>query len=573
VTEFFQSYAQADPVVRALGGIAILVGLFGPITTWLLSGLYRDQRELSQFTKTPDVLPLEKCKGPFTKAYRPYLRAGAAKLPLSPETIVRTLHDSFERSAKEIADRTRIWSYIPLLLGLVGTAWNLRSLLQQQVNPSTLPRLTESMSNALLGTILGVSGALIATLLQRSIVYHLAGVRAAAERYLFDVFAETLPESRVKVQFDEQVLEALNTRIGAVVEAYKQALGPVAKSLEASAKDSAESAQLARAAFAQLADAIGSAQELTAGANKFTTALKETSDQLTIGVSAAGAQLTKDVAAAGDRLAATTSQAAEQLARAGSLAVKAGDTLALQTPVLAHSIAANDAAPSAVREAIGKLESASGKLGDEVLALRGELAKFLTATSEQAVKLTTELGTLNTETNKASERVADLSDEITGLREAVSNFGDARVESITASLTRGVDHIQNALQRSLTELPGHVVKEMGQFNISATQTEEHLARLESLLAGVETAFKHTLTAAEELADATVRFPMGPIATTVAATDSMAQLERAMQPLIRELAIMSSGEERTWRLLDERLPKPKVRKRKRNWLMPWRRTHG
>jgi hypothetical protein len=534
VSAFFESFLQADPVVRVLGGLAVIRGFGGPVWTWIRSGLSGEDRQFRALISNQDILEAESCRGSFARAFLPYVGAGSGQLPLPPETIIRSVHDSLGRASQEIVDRVRLWSYAPLLLGLVGTAWSLRNLLSRQITPATLPTLTVDMSNALLGTILGVSGALIGVVLQRVFVRGVVRTRARAETYLFDVFGRTLPEVRIKVQFDEQILETLNTRTAAIVESYREALEPMATSLADSAEQSVAAAQTAQSAFAAVAEAVQHAKELTA--------------------------------------------ASEHLVNASAFAAKTSKVLEAQVSRIAETAAVNTESATAVRQSITTLENAAKELTATATELRSVVGSTLASVNDSAAamkevysvstaRLVSELEALSAQSKSSSGYVADLGKEMGALREAVSSFGDARVEEIAKELKRNIEHIQKTLSDSLASIPGGIVQEMARLELSTSRTSGDVENLLAVLRQVEGSLQRSIEAAHNLATAAFSLPPMPVPVTglldpPRETDGV---ERAVLSLRGAVDGMTDIQQRTLAVLQDRLP----RRSERRWL-PWKR---
>jgi methyl-accepting chemotaxis protein len=456
-----QTFRDADPVVRVLGGLALAVGTLGPILTWITSGVRRDRRRLQQVLTSPDVIAADECTGPFSKAFHPYVGTGSGQLPMPPEAVITSIRAALDRGWRDLVEPLRVWSFLPLLLGLIGTAVSLRRLLQQQINPTTMPRLTEDMSNALLGTILGVSGALVATVLQRIIARRATQVHGLAEQYLFGVFGRTLPETRVKLQYDDEILEVLKSRAQSIVDEYKLALEPLVKTLETSATAASKAASDAGSTFASVTDAV------------------------------------KDV----DKLSAVI----DQLTKAAALGAKAGEVLEAQVPLVAQNVALNREAADEVRktaatvaQSASALEASTVQLTASAESLKVSVEAQRASVERTAAQLETELATLNNQSKAATGHVQDLGREVGALREAVSSFGDTRVQKVADELQLAVRKMLDVLREGLANIPGSVAQEISRLGMWTKETPEHVRQLQSSLEDVQAGLERARETTREL---------------------------------------------------------------------------
>lgn len=187
-------FKGALPEAAFWGRIALGVGGVGFLASALPVLMHlRDQFSLSRGEHSPkDYRPPR--WGPLRQSLRAFFVDPGRNAPLSPDAAAEYVVGRLEATRDVALSAIRYFSYAPLLFGLMGTIFALRSLLVMQGN--TLQQIQPHLAGVFAGTLAGIIGALFAS--AGSVVLDSASLSAVnrAQDFIHRHILPTLPERR-----------------------------------------------------------------------------------------------------------------------------------------------------------------------------------------------------------------------------------------------------------------------------------------------------------------------------------------------------------------------------------------
>lgn len=220
-------FEGALPEAALWGRIALGVGTLGFFGSSFLVLLHlRDQLSLKRGEANPKNYRPPKW-GPLSQSLREFFIDPIANAPLSPDAAAEYVVGRLEATRDAGSSAIRYFSYAPLLFGLMGTIFALRSLLVLQGN--TLQQIQPHLAGVFAGTLAGIVGALFAS--AGGIILDSASLSAVnrAQDFIHRHILPTLPERRVAVRIEEAVLTLIGEKAQAVAQSFSRTMQPVAK--------------------------------------------------------------------------------------------------------------------------------------------------------------------------------------------------------------------------------------------------------------------------------------------------------------------------------------------------------
>jgi hypothetical protein len=396
-----------------LGGTVVLVCL------WRIATLLRERRAAHACVNGGDIQRYLERQTPFATCLADFVTTDPRRSQLSADTVALLAVDALEGVSHAQTDGLRYWSYTPLLAGLCGTVIGLIALLRS--DPDTMQ---QHLGGVLFGTLTGIGASLVAS----STVSWLDGAadatRRAVARLVFQRLLPTIPERKIALAVEEQLLEIIADRSKMLVDDLGRQLTPLAEALGEQAQRSADAATVAAGAFETATKAIEGAPVLADVVGQ----LLEAADNARL----ASVRLTADA----ERLAAL-----HQAEDEGAAAVRTA-TEALNVTV----------------ERL--LQSVDGIHRGVLSGEPQSLASTVRAVDTDAKALTTQVGLV-------AAHVSGLGQELVGLSTELKQFGANQVEALGKRLLDQTTLLVETVREQLEGTPGKTVDALRRVGATA----------------------------------------------------------------------------------------------------------
>ncbi len=437
------------------GRIALGVGISGfAISILLVLAHVRDRMSLRRGRNNPDQYrppkwgPLDRCLGVF---FADPLHSA----PLSPDAASEYVISRLDSEDDVTHSIVRYFSYAPLLLGLMGTTFALRSLLV--TSGDTLQEIQPQLSGVFAGTLAGIAGSLLAAVGGLILNRVSLSTTHRAQDFIHRFIIPTLPERRIAIRIEDAVLAVISERAQAVVESFRDAIQPVVTELEAVAERCGKAAEVATDAFSQAARAVREAGNIEVASRNFKS----------------GAHM---IDSSAEQLSDATKQTAEVLLRAGevrgSLATlldriqvvsetlgtsseRVGSQLEIQLSTLNQQVSRLEGSASGLREATETLSTELIRRASADSAQIEATKAFAEITSRQVLELkdlaresASDVKSIKTEIAIIDKQAENLSAE---LRPRIDESGQRAANAVNA-LQQGLDRRLTEVSATLTEL-------------------------------------------------------------------------------------------------------------------------
>ncbi len=449
-------FRGALPEAVFWGRIALGVGLAGlAISGLLVLAHLRDRFSLRRGRANPGEYRPPRW-GPLHRSLGDFFTDPLHFAPLSPDAASEYVTSRLDADHDVTHFILRYFAYAPLLLGLMGTTFALRTLLV--TSGDTLQEIQPQLSGVFAGTLAGIGGSLLAAV--GGLVVDRVALTTAnrAQDFIHHFIIPTLPERRIAIRIEDAVLAVIAERAQAVVESFRMALLPVVNELEAVADRCGKAAEAATDAFSEAARAVREAGNLEVASRNFK----------------AGAHM---IDSSAEQLSDATKQTAEVILRAGELR---GSLKALVERIQTAS------------EALGSSsERVGGQLDAQLAALNGQVARLdksatgmAAATETLAAELirradhdSAQIETTKTLVDATNRRITELqhvtrgsADEVKLLRGAIDAI-DTKAEAIKHELRPRIDESAVRTESAVKALHKFVDQSFGEVHSKLKETK------------------------------------------------------------------------------------------------------
>ncbi len=453
--DFFQG---ALPEAVFWGRIALGVGVGGFLVSLLLVlahlrdrvSLRRGQDKPEEY-RPPKLGPLDRCLGEF---FADPLHSA----PLSPDAASDYVTARLDAEHDVSHSIVRYLSYAPLLLGLMGTTFALRTLLV--ASGDTLQEIQPQLSGVFAGTLAGIGGSLLAAV--GALVLDRVALSSAnrAQDFIHRFILPILPERRIAIRIEDAVLALISERAQAVAESFRQALQPVATELEAVAVRSGKAAETATDAFSEAARAVREAGNLEAASRNFKAGahmIDSSAEQL----SDATKQTAEIVLRAGEvrgSLSGLLERIQEASQNLSSASERVGSQLSTQLTELNSQVSRIETSASGLRSAFEGLSAELTRRANADSAQIEATKRFVEATGREVAGLT--------------QMARDTSDSVNTLRAAVDAIDGKAVEAIRTEIKPRIDESTERTEAAVGKLDGLLHGRLGAISETLAEIKQ-----------------------------------------------------------------------------------------------------
>lgn len=429
-------FREALPEAAFWGRVALGVGGIGFLASAVLVLMHmRDHLSLRRAESSPkDYRPPR--WGPLSQSLREFFIDPATNAPLSPDAAAEYVVGRLEATRDSALSAIRYFSYAPLLFGLMGTIFALRSLLVMQGN--TLQQIQPHLAGVFAGTLAGIIGALIAS--AGGVVLDSVSLSAvnSAQDFIHRHILPTLPERRIAVHIEEAVLTLIGEKAQAVAHSFGKAIQPVAIQMEQIADRCSKAAEAAMKALTEAARAVREAGNLETASHDFKK----------------GAHM---IDSAAEQLSDATKQTAEVILRVGEIRQSLNELL-LRTAEATQSLAgASERVAVELGSRIIELNSQGERLGATASALRPSIEGL---SSELVRRAGSDSGHLEVIRGHIESTSRHLSDVRNALSESASHLNAIpdRLEQIAGTLADGT---RQGVATAMDQVTSEIAKKLG----------------------------------------------------------------------------------------------------------------
>jgi hypothetical protein len=430
-------FKGALPEAVFWGRIALGVGGFGFLASALLVLMHlRDQFSLSRGEHSPkDYRPPR--WGPLSQSLREFFVDPARSAPLSPDAAAEYVVGRLEATRDAALSAIRYFSYAPLLFGLMGTIFALRSLLVMQGN--TLQQIQPHLAGVFAGTLAGIVGALFAS--AGGVVLDSASLSAVnrAQDFIHRHILPTLPERRIAVHIEEAVLTLIGEKAQVVAQSFGKAIQPVAIQMEQIADRCGKAAEGAMKALTEAARAVREAGNLETASYDFKKAAHM-------------------VDSAAEQLSDATKQTAEVILRVGEIRQSLNELLSRVADTSQSLAKASDRVATELASRIIELNSQGERLG----ATASTLCPAIEGLSSELVK---RAGSDSAHLEVIRGHIESTSRHLSDVRNALSESANhlkampGRFEQIAGTVADGT---RQGVVTAMDQIAGEIAKKLGE---------------------------------------------------------------------------------------------------------------
>jgi len=408
-------FKGALPEAAFWGRIALGVGTFGFFASCLLVLMHlRDQLSLRRGEQTPkDYRPPK--WGPLSQSLREFFADPVANAPLSPDAAAEYVVGRLEATRDAGSSAIRYFSYAPLLFGLMGTIFALRSLLVVQGN--TLQQIQPHLAGVFAGTLAGIVGALFAS--AGGIILDSASLSAVnrAQDFIHRHILPTLPERRIAVRIEEAVLTLIGEKAQAVAQSFSRTMQPVAAQMEQVADRCGKAAEVAMKSLTEAARAVREAGNVETASYDFKK----------------GAHM---IDSAAEQLSDATKQTAEVILRVGEIRQSLNELLSRVAETSNNLAGTNERVAIELASRIVELNSQGERLGATANTLGPAIEGLSSELIRRADSDSAHLETIRGHIESTHRYVSDVKQALTESANRL-NVLPSRLEEIAQTIADG----------------------------------------------------------------------------------------------------------------------------------------
>lgn len=436
--EFIQGafFRGALPEAVFWGRIALGVGVVGFLASTVLVLLHlRDEFSLRRNEhRAKDYRPPK--WGPLSQSLKEFFVDPARNAPLSPDAAAEYVIGRLEATRDAASSAIRYFSYSPLLFGLMGTIFALRSLLVTQGN--TLQQIQPHLAGVFAGTLAGIVGSLFAS--AGGVLLDSASLSAAnrAQDFIHRYILPMLPERRIAVHIEEAVLTIIGEKAQAVAQSFSKTMQPVAAQMEQVADRCGKAAETAMKSLTEAARAVRDAGNLENASHDFKK----------------GAHM---IDSAAEQLSDATKQTAEVILRVGEIRQSLNELLSRVGETSQNLAGTTERIAGELASRIVELNSYSESLGAAARTLYPAIEGL---SSELVRRATSDSAHLEVIRGHIESTSRGFSDVKSVLSESASHLQaiPTRLEQIAASISDGT---RQGVAAAMDQVAREILKRLG----------------------------------------------------------------------------------------------------------------
>ena len=410
-------FKGALPEAAFWGRIALGVGCIGFFASVLLVLMHlRDRLSLSRAEQSPKEYRPPKW-GLLSQSLGQFFADPVSNAPLSPDAAAEYIVGRLEATRDTASSAIRFFSYAPLLFGLMGTIFALRSLLVLQGN--TLQQIQPHLAGVFAGTLAGIIGALVATV--GGVILDSASLSAVnrAQDFIHRHILPTLPERRIAVRIEDAVLTMIGEKAQAVAQSFGKAIQPVATQMGQIAERCSNAAEIATKSLTEAARAVREAGNLETASYDFKK----------------GAHM---IDSAAEQLSDATKQTAEVILRVGEIRQSLNELFAHVTDASQNLAETNKMVAAELTSRITELNSQGERVSNAATALspaiEGLSSELIRRAGSDSVHLEAIRGHIESTTRSFSQVTEILNESANHLKVMPSRF--EQIAEVTVAGTR-----------------------------------------------------------------------------------------------------------------------------------------
>jgi len=438
-------FKGALPEAAFWGRIALGVGCIGFFASVLLVLMnLRDQLSLSRAEQAPkDYRPPK--WGLLSQSLEEFFADPISNAPLSPDAAAEYVVGRLEATRDTASSAIRFFSYAPLLFGLMGTIFALRSLLVLQGN--TLQQIQPHLAGVFAGTLAGIVGALVAT--AGSLILDSASLSAVnrAQDFIHRHILPTLPERRIAVRLEDAVLTMIGEKAQAVAQSFGKAIQPVATQMGQIAERCGHAAEIATKSLTEAARAVREAGNLETASYDFKK----------------GAHM---IDSAAEQLSDATKQTAEVILRVGEIRQSLNELFASVTDTSQNLAETNKMVAAELTSRIMELNSRGERVSNAAAALspaiEGLSSELIRRAGSDSAHLEAIKGHIESTTRSFSQVTEILNESANHLKVMPTRF--EQIAEITAAGTR------QGVATAMTQVAGEIGQKLQDVVASLERT-------------------------------------------------------------------------------------------------------
>ncbi len=400
-------YEKAPAASRVSAALALVVGCIGILCLAALCVVYyRDKRAIAAARRANAA-----CEPPqatvMSHALSRMYKDGKVDTKLSHDAAMGYIQSRVDSWISTSASITRLFSYLPLLIGLMGTMLGLADMLQNYPTGGGQKAAMEHLDAVFAGTLFGILGSLIGTLSMVLGSALMGSITSEIEGYVHDFILPLVTPPALTVRIEDFVEP--------VREKVQEAMGPFVTLVDALGVGLAAHAESSKMAAEQATEAFRSATSAASKASVFDDAAAHFANSAS-SVVASGRTL-GDLARSTQELAEATNQLGSKILDAGS---KTSD-LATAATTMSEKVAG----------AAGKLEESTSTMSTQSAALSASVERL-------------------DETCRRIEKTNDvLSTEVAVSQNVMRGLADTTAEKINQDFKSRIDAICKTLESTL----------------------------------------------------------------------------------------------------------------------------
>ena len=433
--EFFKG---ALPEAAFWGRVALGVGVAGLTASLLLVLVHlRDQDSLKRGQYDPSQYRPPKW-GSLNQSLSEFFADPLHNAPLSPDAAAEYIVGRLEATRDVTQSAIRYFSYAPLLFGLMGTIFALRSLLV--VQGKTLEQIQPHLAGVFAGTLAGIVGSLLAAVGGLILDWTSLSTMNRAQDFIHRHILPTLPERRIAVRIEDAVLALIAERAQAVAVSFGKSMEPVATQMEQIAERCGEAAEAATKALVEAAHAVREAGDLEVASRNFKS----------------GAHM---IDSSAEQLSDATKQTAEVILRVGEIRQSLTELLGRIRETAENlggtSTRLADELVSRMRELNiqgERLQATAGILHPAIEALSAELVRRATTDSAHLEVIRGHIETTSRSFATVTDILRDSSSELKTVPDRIEAIGGTIADSMRQGVTTGMDHVVHHVTKKLDDV-------------------------------------------------------------------------------------------------------------------------
>jgi hypothetical protein len=452
--EFFTG---AMPEAVFWGRIALTIGLAGLGASFLLAlANVRDGISLRRGSASPTLYRPPKW-GPLDRSLAEFFGDPARTAPLSPDAAAEYIIGRLEATRDMTQSVIRYFSYAPLLCGLMGTIFALRTLLVVQGN--TLQQIQPHLAGVFAGTLAGILGSLLAAVGGLVLDWTSLSTVNHAQDFIHRHILPTLPERRIAVRIEDAVLALIAEKAQAVADSFRNSMQPVATQMEDIAERCGKSAEAAVKALSEAARVVREAGDLELASRNFK----------------AGAHM---IDSSAEQLSDATKQTAEVILRVGEIREsltdllsrirESSDNLSGASTRLAVELASRMVELHAQGE---KLQASAGVLHPAIQGLSAELVRRAASDSAHLEVISGHIEASSRTFTTVTEILKGSSDELKTVPTRIEAIGGSIADGMRQGVATGMELVAENIAKRLDTLVTILEQSVGSLAKAISETK------------------------------------------------------------------------------------------------------